>query len=91
MKWLMLMMRMKASRLSSVGTGVWELKEGDSRTWYRIMYLARIENVVHVLHCFEKDSRKTDRRDIQTARARLSHALQRIKERKGSHGEVTDE
>jgi predicted XRE-type DNA-binding protein/putative component of toxin-antitoxin plasmid stabilization module len=90
MKWLMLMMRMKASRLSSVGTGVWELKEGDSRTWYRIMYLARIENVVHVLHCFEKDSRKTDRRDIQTARARLSHALQRIKERKGSHGEVTD-
>jgi phage-related protein len=77
--------------MSSVGTGVWELKEGDSRTWYRIMYLARIENVVHVLHCFEKDSRKTDRRDIQTARARLSHALQRIKERKGSHGEVTDE
>ena len=47
--------------MSSVGKGVWELKEGDARTWYRVMYLAKVQNAIHVLHCFEKDSRK-DRR-----------------------------
>jgi predicted XRE-type DNA-binding protein len=40
--------------MSSIGKGVWELKEGDERTWYRMMYLARIGNVIHVLHCFER-------------------------------------
>jgi len=57
--------------MSSVGKGVWELKEGDARTWYRVMYLTRVNNVIHVLHCFEKDSRKTDKRDIETAKSRL--------------------
>jgi len=46
--------------MSSVGKGVWELKDGDVRTWYRVMYPARINNGIHVLHYFEKDSRKTD-------------------------------
>lgn len=32
----------------SLGKGVWELKEGDERTWYRVMYLARIGNIIHV-------------------------------------------
>jgi phage-related protein len=68
--------------MSSVGKGVWELKEGDARTWYRVIYLTRIGNTVHVLHCFEKDSRKTDRRDIAAAKARLSNVLQRLSEKR---------
>jgi len=43
--------------MPSVGKGVWELKEGDERTWYRVMYLAEIRGAIHVLHCFEKNSR----------------------------------
>lgn len=65
--------------MSSVGKGVWELKEGDARAWYRVMYLARIDDVIHVLHCFEKDSRKTGRRDLETARARLRVVFQRLR------------
>jgi phage-related protein len=65
--------------MPSVGKGVWELKDGDARTWYRVMYLARINNIVHVLHCFEKDSRKTDRRDIAVAKSRLSEVQQRLR------------
>ena len=68
--------------MSSVGKGVWELKEGDSRAWYRVMYLTRINDVLHVLHCFEKDSRKTDRRDIEVARARLNQVRERLRDRK---------
>lgn len=65
--------------MPSVGKGVWELKDGDARTWYRVMYLTRINNIVHVLHCFEKDSRKTDKRDIAVAKTRLSEVQQRLR------------
>ena len=62
----------------SIGKGVWELKESDERTWYRVVYLTKIGGVIHVLHCFEKESRRTDKRDIATARARLRQVLKRI-------------
>ena len=68
--------------MSSVGKGVWELKEGDARTWYRVMYLTRVNNVIHVLHCFEKDSRKTNKRDIETAKSRLRAVQQRLRDLK---------
>ena len=57
--------------MPSVGSGVYELKDQDARAWYRLMYLARVKGVIYVLHCFEKDSRKTTKRDIETAQRRL--------------------
>lgn len=66
--------------MQSIGKGVWELKDGDARTWYRLMYLTKINNIVHVLHCFEKDSRKTGKRDIEIARVRLSEVRQRLRD-----------
>ena len=74
--------RCKFRSMSSVGDGVWELKESDERTWYRIIYLSMIGNVLHVLHCFEKDSRKTDHRDIETAKFRLRRVEQRLREQR---------
>lgn len=66
--------------MSSIGAGVFELKEADKRTWYRAIYLSKIRNTIYVLHCFEKDSRKTDRRDIEVARQRLKRVRQRLQE-----------
>ena len=68
--------------MRSIGPGVFELKESDERTWYRAIYLSKIGNVIYVLHCFEKDSRKTDRRDIQLAKERYKLVVQRLKEQK---------
>jgi phage-related protein len=39
-----------------------------------------VENTIYVLHCFEKESRKTDRRDIEVARQRLKLVRQRLQE-----------
>jgi phage-related protein len=64
--------------MPSIGKGVWELKESDERAWYRVIYLSKIGSVIYVLHCFEKDSRKTDKRDVATARARLKRVRDRI-------------
>ena len=68
--------------MASIGPGVFELKESDERTWYRTLYLSKIGNVIHVLHCFEKVRRKTDRRDIAIARNRLKMVRQRLGEQK---------
>ncbi len=68
--------------MSSIGSGVYELKDADERTWYRAIYLSKVGNIIHVLHCFEKDSRKTDRRDIEIARQRLKLVRQRLQEQK---------
>jgi len=70
--------------MSSVGKGVWELKDGDERTWYRLMYLTQIGDTIHVLHCFEKDSRKTDRRDLELAKTRLKEVRRRLLEKEQS-------
>jgi phage-related protein len=67
--------------MASVGKGVWELKTDDARTWYRVMYLSQIQGTIYVLHVFEKDSSKTDRRDIETVKDRLKAVQQRLRNR----------
>jgi phage-related protein len=68
-----------ARRMESVGKGVWELKTADERTWYRVIYLTRIGDVLYVLHAFEKDSRKTDRRDLEIAESCLKAVLAQLR------------
>lgn len=68
--------------MNSIGAGVYELKESDERTWYRVIYLSKVGNTIYVLHCFEKDSRKTDRRDIEIASQRLKLVKQRLQEQR---------
>ena len=68
-----------ARRMQSVGKGVWELKTADERTWYRVVYLTRIGDALYVLHAFEKDSRKTDRRDLMIAKSRLKTVLTQLR------------
>lgn len=72
----------RTRRMSLIGPGVYELKESDERTWYRVIYLAKRQNIIHVLHCFEKDSRKTGRRDLEIESQRLKLVKQRTEEQK---------
>lgn len=68
--------------LTSVGTGVFELRDQDERAWYRVVYLSRINEVVYVLHCFEKKSREMPRRDFEKAKQRLKAVKARLAEEK---------
>jgi len=45
-----------------------------------MVYLARVEDTIYVLDCFEKDNAKTERKDLNTARNRLAAVKQRILE-----------
>lgn len=71
---------LSARPMQSIGQGVFELKAADETAWYRVIYLARIENTIHVLDSFIKNSRKTEKNDLNRARARLSQVRQRIQE-----------
>lgn len=66
--------------LPSIGTGVFELRDQDERSWYRIVYLSRINDVIYVLHCFEKKSREMPRRDFEKAKQRLKAVRARLAE-----------
>jgi phage-related protein len=64
--------------LPSVGAGVFELRDQDERAWYRVIYLSRINNVIYVLHCFEKKGREMPRKDFEKARQRLKAVKSRL-------------
>jgi phage-related protein len=69
---------LRARPMPSIAAGVFELKDQDSGRWYRLVYLARIEDTIYVLHCFTKDTGKTERRDLSTALARWKIVQQRL-------------
>jgi phage-related protein len=68
--------------MRTVGPGVYELRDQDQRAWYRVIYLKKIENVIHVLHCFEKRTSQTELKDIELAKKRLKrlHEQQQAKQ-----------
>ncbi len=52
-----------------IGPGVKEIRIHVLGEW-RIIYVAKVRNVVCVLHAFQKKTRKTSRHDIDLARQR---------------------
>lgn len=56
--------------MASIGSGVNEIRLREEGGAYRVIYVAKFEDAVYVLHCFEKKSQKTSRRDIEVAATR---------------------
>jgi phage-related protein len=73
---------LSARPMQSVGNGVFELKDSDEATWYRMLYLARIDDTIYVLDCFTKNTQKTASNTLSRARTRLSRVRLRIQETK---------
>lgn len=57
--------------MNSVGQGVKEIRIRDADGALRVIYLAKLADAVHVLHCFQKKSEKTTEADIELARKRF--------------------
>lgn len=53
----------------SIGRGVKEIRIHVLGEW-RIIYVAKFDDAVHVLHSFQKKTRKTNQHDIEIARKR---------------------
>ena len=66
--------------MPSVGAGVQEIRVWEVSGTYRVLYVAKFEEAVYVLHVFEKRSQKTAKGDIQLAKGRYADLVKWRKE-----------
>lgn len=63
-----------AKPMSTVGAGVMEIR-AHFRGEYRVLYVAKFADAVHVLHAFSKKSQKTPKPDLELASQRYRELL----------------
>jgi phage-related protein len=56
--------------LPRVGPGAFEIRVRDDTGAFRVIYVAKFEDAVYVLHAFQKKTRRTSQADIELAAAR---------------------
>jgi phage-related protein len=65
--------------MSTIGAGVGEIRVKDAAGIYRVIYVAKFEEAVYVLHAFEKKTRKTRKAEIALAKARYKALVEERK------------
>lgn len=65
-----------------VGAGTREIRILDTGGIFRVMYLAKFEEAIYVLHCFQKKTQATSKQDKAIAAARYRAVLKPRKEMK---------
>ncbi len=64
--------------MSTVGRGVREIRMIDSAGAFRVLYVAKFEDAVYVLHCFQKKTQKTSKMDMNLAGQRYRDLLREL-------------
>jgi phage-related protein len=81
------LMPLSAKTLSGFGgASVLEIREDDEAGTYRAVYTVKFEEIIFVLHVFQKKSKsgiKTDRQDIELIKKRLKDAERVYQQRYG--------
>jgi phage-related protein len=62
--------------MPTVGPGVREIRIRDAAGAFRVVYIAKFDDAVYVLHCFQKKTQKTSKPDLNLATQRF-HDLRR--------------
>lgn len=65
-----------------VGAGVREVRIRDGHGIYRVMYVAKFEEAIYVLHCFQKKTQATSKQDKEIAASRYRAVVRERKEQK---------
>jgi|ERR1700722_5679395 len=65
--------------MPTVGAGVKEIRTKDKSGIYRVFYVVKFEDAVHVLHCFQKKTQQTAKSDIDLGSKRYAEL---VKEKK---------
>lgn len=61
--------------MPTVGEGVEEIRVWDEAGTYRVIYIARFEDAVYVLHAFQKKSRATSKHEVDLAKTRFAELM----------------
>lgn len=65
--------------MASIGAGVSEIRIREAGGAFRVIYVAKFEEAVFVLHCFQKKTQKTARHDVDLASHRYKDLLKELK------------
>jgi phage-related protein len=60
--------------MPTVGSGACEIRVRDQAEAFRVIYVAKFEDAMYVLHAFQKNSRKTSPSDLKLAKQRYRDA-----------------
>ena len=61
--------------MPSVGKSVEEIRVSDEAGIFRVIYTARLADAVYVLHCFQKKTQTTSKRDMGIAKVRFTQLM----------------
>jgi phage-related protein len=61
--------------MSSIGPGAAEIRLRDGAGAYRVIYVARFDDAIYVLHAFQKKTQKTAQKDLGLAALRYRQVM----------------
>lgn len=56
--------------LTTAGPGVKEIRVRNTAGTFRVIYIATLADAIYVLHCFQKKTQGTEKRDLELAARR---------------------
>jgi phage-related protein len=63
--------------MPTVGRGAYEIRIRDKAGAFRVVYVAKLADAIHVLHAFQKKTKKTSKADVKIAKQRLTALMER--------------
>jgi phage-related protein len=66
--------------MSTIGRGVREIRIRDAAGAFRVLYVAKFDDAVYVLHCFQKKTQKTSKADLNLAAQRYRDLLRELRQ-----------
>ena len=64
--------------MNTVGRGVREIRIRDAAGVFRVLYVAKFDDAVYVLHCFRKKTQKTGKADLDLAAKRYRDLVKEL-------------
>ena len=64
--------------MRTVGRGAREIRIRDESGAFRVIYVAKVEDRVYVLHAFQKKTQKTRKTDLDLAKKRYKEVAERL-------------
>lgn len=64
--------------MGTIGQGVREIRIRETDGAFRVIYVAKFEAAIYVLHCFQKKTQKTSREDVALATRRYKDLLKEL-------------
>jgi phage-related protein len=64
--------------MNTIGPGVREIRIRDKHRGFRVIYVAKFQSAVYLLHCFQKKTRATSKADLNLAESRYRDLVKEL-------------